>query len=318
MHLITIFVSNFLNRIIPLVFKKRNGLIIDTDLNGQRINLSNETVKVKKKENGLTRETVYFSLEINDFDDLVFRNRNREYGAYVLRKKYNRVVLGGTVIAVLIALFVILIPFFARPRSEKIVSGGNGYYQVRMENLEPPVENIYVPPAPPPPEAAKLAETAKYVPPVIVDTVLPLERAQITTDEALASQNNEVTDVSGSGFGDELIPGGDGTGSEEPLFIVEVMPTFKGGGIDEFRKWVGKRTNYPQAAIDNKIRGTVFLTFVVEKDGSVSNVSVLKGVHPLLDDEAIKAISESPKWTPGLQRGVPVRVRFQIPLSFMY
>jgi protein TonB len=96
------------------------------------------------------------------------------------------------------------------------------------------------------------------------------------------------------------------------------MPTFKGGGLDEFRLWVGKRTNYPQAAIDNKIRGTVFLTFIVEKDGSVSNVSIIKGVHPLLDNEAIKAISESPKWTPGLQRGLPVRVRFQIPLSFMY
>jgi protein TonB len=55
----------------------------------------------------------------------------------------------------------------------------------------------------------------------------------------------------------------------------------------------------------------------VEKDGTVSNVKVLKGVHPMLDNEAIKAISESPKWTPGLQRGLPVRVRYQIPMSFI-
>jgi protein TonB len=96
------------------------------------------------------------------------------------------------------------------------------------------------------------------------------------------------------------------------------MPTFKGGGLDEFRKWVAKRTNYPQAAFERKLRGTVFLTFIVEKDGSVSNVTVIKGVDPLLDSEAVKAISESPKWTPGLQRGEPVRVRYSIPLNFMF
>jgi protein TonB len=274
-------------------------------------------VKVKKEDSGLARKTYYNSLEINDFDELVFKNRNREYGAYVLRKKYNRVLLGGTITAILIALAVILIPFLSRPGSEQIVSGGNGYIQVRMENLESPIENLYVPPAPPPPQAAKLTETVKYVPPVVVDSVMPVEKTQMTTDEALASQENEVVDATGSSFGDDLLPG-DGTGSEEPLFIVEVMPTFKGGGLDEFRLWVGKRTNYPQAAIDNNIRGTVFLTFIVERDGSVSNVSIIKGVHPLLDAEAIKAISESPKWSPGLQRGQPVRVRFQIPLSFMY
>jgi len=274
-------------------------------------------VKVNKKDNEPTRKAIQNSFEINDFDDLVFENRNKEYGAYQLRKKYNRVVFGSTVTATFIALAVVLIPFLARPRSEQILSGGNGYYQVRMENLQPPIEKIFVPPAPPPSEAAKMAESVKYVPPVIVDSVLSVEKTQITTDEALASNDNEAINATGSGFGDDLLPGGDGTGSEEPLFIVEVMPTFKGGGIEEFRKWVGKRTNYPQAAIDNKIRGTVYLTFVVEKDGSVSNVTVLKGVHPLLDDEAVKAISESPKWSPGLQRGQPVRVRFQIPLSFL-
>jgi protein TonB len=96
------------------------------------------------------------------------------------------------------------------------------------------------------------------------------------------------------------------------------MPTFKGGDLSKFRDWVWKRTNYPQAAIDKKIRGTVFLTFIVEKDGSVTNVTVIKGVDPIVDYEAVKTISESPKWSPGLQRGQPVRVRFQIPMNFMF
>lgn len=257
-------------------------------------------------------------LERNDFDELVFKNRNKEYGAYQLRKKYNRVVFGGTVITTLCAVLAVLIPFLARPKSDRIIIAGDGIYQVRMENLDTPVEPIYVPPAPPPPEETKITETVKYVPPVVVDTVLPMESKPVTTDEALASNQNNTSEGSGSSLGEDLLSGGSGDGDEEPLFIVEVMPTFKGGDISKFREWVGKRTNYPQAAIDNKIRGTVYLTFVVEKDGSVSNVTVIKGVHPLLDNEAIKTISESPKWTPGLQRGQPVRVRFQIPLSFMY
>lgn len=258
------------------------------------------------------------SVEVIDFDELVFRNRNKEYGAYQLRRKYNRVVFGGTLITSLFAIAVVLIPFLARPKSEATFTAGNGYYQVRMENLEPPVEQVYIPPAPPPPDASKVPETVKYVPPVVVDTVISVEERQITTDEALASNDSEVIDRTGSGLGDDLLAGGSGDGEEEPLFIVEIMPTFKGGDLSRFREWVGKRTNYPQAAIDNKIRGTVYLTFIVEKDGSVSNVTIIKGVHPLLDNEAIKSISESPKWSPGLQRGQPVRVRFQIPLSFMY
>ena len=258
------------------------------------------------------------SFRISDFDDLVFEHRNREYGAYDLRKRYNRALLAGTIVAALAAIITVMVPFISRPSTERVVSGGDGFYQVRMENLQPPEETIYIPPAPPPPEAAKMKETVEYVPPVVVDSVNPIEKTMVSTDEVLASAEGDLIDASGSGFGDDLLPGGEGTGSDEPLFIVETMPTFKGGDLTEFRNWVGKRTRYPEAAIINKIRGTVFLTFIVEKDGSVSNVTVVKGVHPLLDEEAVKAISDSPKWSPGLQRGQPVRVRFQIPLDFRY
>jgi len=258
------------------------------------------------------------SFRISDFDDLVFEHRNREYGAYDLRKRYNRALLAGTIVAALTAIITVMVPFISHPSTERFVTGGDGFYQVRMENLQPPEEMVYIPPAPPPPEAAKMKETVEYVPPVVVDSVNPSEPTMVSTDEVMASADGDIIDASGSGFGDDLLPGEDGTGSDEPLFIVETMPTFKGGDLTEFRNWVGKRTRYPEAAIINKIRGTVFLTFIVEKDGSVSNVTVVKGVHPLLDDEAVKAISDSPKWSPGLQRGQPVRVRFQIPLDFRY
>jgi protein TonB len=152
----------------------------------------------------------------------------------------------------------------------------------------------------------------------VVDSVPPLEKTQLSTDEYMNQTTNEKVDITGTGNSDDLMTGQEGGVTDEPFFLVEVMPSFKGGGLDKFRDWVTKRTNYPQEAYDRKIRGTVLMTFIVEKDGSVSNVTVVKGVDPLLDNEALKAISESPKWTPGLQRGEPARVRFLIPLNFMF
>ncbi len=71
--------------------------------------------------------------------------------------------------------------------------------------------------------------------------------------------------------------GQEGIETDEAFFIVEVMPAFKGGDINKFREWVMRRTNYPQAAVDNRIQGKVYLTFIVETDGTVSNVTSCKG-----------------------------------------
>ncbi|MEA1886381.1 MAG: energy transducer TonB [Bacteroidota bacterium] len=104
---------------------------------------------------------------------------------------------------------------------------------------------------------------------------------------------------------------------EEQIFVVvEDMPTFRGGDVDKFRQWVQQRIKYPQIAAENGIQGKVFLMFVVEPDGSVSNVSVLRGVDPALDNEAVRVVESSPKWSPGKQRGAPVRVRFSITVNF--
>ncbi|HOO99787.1 MAG TPA: energy transducer TonB [Bacteroidales bacterium] len=256
---------------------------------------------------------------IPGFDDIVFESRNRDYGAYVLRKKYPRAILTGVLISLFVGSASVLLPFFIEPSDEFMVAGGGRYVTVEMEELSPPEDFIYVaPPPPPPPETNRSEEIAKYTVPVIVDTLLTAEPELATIAEALELPADDTDiEVYSNGIGDDLLIG-DGSSEGEPaFFLVEVMPTFRGGGLDKFREWVNKRTNYPQAAVDAKIRGTVFLTFVVEKDGSVSNVTVLKGVHPLLDNEAVKAISESPRWNPGLQRGQPVRVRYQIPMSFV-
>ena len=252
-----------------------------------------------------------------DFDDLLFEMRNKDYGAYQLRKRYNSVVVAGIILASLLVGCVVILPFVLNSGSDRVLSGGAGFVQVQLENFEPPVEQIMIPPAPPPQEA-HIQEIVKYVPPVVVDSVPPLEISLPTTDQVMAQTTDEQTGVTGIGSGDDLLSGAGGDNEGDAFFVVEVMPTFKGGDLSKFRDWVWKRTNYPQAAIDKKIRGTVFLTFIVEKDGSVTNVTVVKGVDPIVDYEAVKTISESPKWSPGLQRGQPVRVRFQIPMNFMF
>jgi protein TonB len=103
---------------------------------------------------------------------------------------------------------------------------------------------------------------------------------------------------------------------EEVFVIVEDMPKFKGGDINKFREWVQKRVRYPEIASENGIQGRVYITFVVETSGLVSNVSVTRSVDPLLDDAAKEAVEASPKWEPGMQRGRPVRVRYSIPIIF--
>lgn len=251
-----------------------------------------------------------------DFDDLLFESRNKDYGAYQLRKKYNSVMAAGILIASLMVSAVVILPFVITPRSDKFIAGGLSYVQVHMDALEPPMDEVVVPPPPPPDDAARMEEIVKYVPPVVVDSVLPLEASQTTTADVLAQSPTENFDAAGTGTGDDLLSGQEGINSDDAFFIVEVMPSFKGGDLNKFSDWVRKRTNYPQAAVENRIEGKVYVTFVIETDGTVTNVTVVKGVDPLIDKEAVRTIQSSPKWSPGLQRGQAVRVRCSMALNF--
>jgi protein TonB len=254
---------------------------------------------------------------IPDFDDLLFETRNKEYGAYQLRKRYNRVLLAGILVSISIGCAAVLLPFLIKLPEDKVLRAGSRYVQVNMEALEPPVD-LVVPPSPPPPESKAIQDIVKYIPPEVVDTIFPLSQTPATTDEILAqSGDNTELEYVGNGMGEDLLSGEGGTELEDPFFLVEVMPSFRGGDLNKFREWVQKRTNYPQEALDRKIQGRIFLTFIVETDGAVSNVTVVKGVDPMIDSEAIRAIQGSPKWTPGLQRGQPVRVRYSMWLAFI-
>ena len=255
--------------------------------------------------------------DIMNFDEELFENRNKDYGAYQLRKRYNSVMMASVLVAVLIFAMAVVMPFLMRPRNEKVLAGGYGYTSVEMQRFEPP-EEIYVPPVVPPAAQAKAEEVMKYVPPEVVDSIVPMELSMPTSDELSDIIPENDSEITGSGSGNNPMGVEGGIATDDPFFFVEQLPTFKGGDINKFRLWVQLRTLYPQEAIDKKIRGSVELTFIVETDGSVSNVNIVKGVDPLIDGEAVKAIESSPKWSPGLQRGKPVRFRYAIKLNFTF
>jgi protein TonB len=103
---------------------------------------------------------------------------------------------------------------------------------------------------------------------------------------------------------------------DQPFVKVEQMPKFQGGDLSTFRNWVMSRLRYPQIAQENGIQGRVLLAFVVEKDGSLTNIQVLQTPDSSLSDEAIRILKSSPKWTPGKQRNQTVRVKYTLPVDF--
>lgn len=264
---------------------------------------------------------------IPSFDEIVFESRNKEYGAYQLRRKYVPTLAFGLIVSVIICCLVIFIPFWrSQHPADMYIAGGSGgggrYVNLDMDNLAPPPEQVYVPKAPPvaPPKPEIIEEAAKYAPPEIVDTLPEVYEELATYDEALAENHDSITIIDeeliyysdGYDFG---IGGGSGDGS--PFLLVEVLPSFRGGDLNTFRQWVAQHTLFPQEAIEKKIQGRVLLTFIVETDGSVSNVTIVRSVAQVIDDEAVRVISSSPKWSPGRQGGKPVRVRYSMWLGFV-
>ena len=97
--------------------------------------------------------------------------------------------------------------------------------------------------------------------------------------------------------------------------IVEQMPSFPGGAA-ELMKWLSSHVQYPAIAIESCIEGTVIVAFIVEPDGSVSNAKLVRSVDPSIDQEALRVVRQMPKWNPGKRAGIPVRVRYCLPIKF--
>jgi protein TonB len=245
---------------------------------------------------------------ISNFDDIVFEIRNKQYGAYVLRKKYSRNVIISLFIGITILATAVITPYLNAKALENRQKRTERQVEIKMENLDQPNEQV----APPPPPPADVVQQQKYFPPVVVDSVKPEEVTQLmTADEAQTEVNNEEV-VEVQGVKEEVQ---EEEAEPEPFYVVEEMPLFPGGEI-ELQKYLAEHTQYPEVAKENNIQGKVIVKFCVTPKGGVDQVSILKGVDPELDKEAIRVVNTLPAFKPGKQGGKPVPVWFIVPINF--
>jgi len=250
---------------------------------------------------------------IEALEEMVFKNRNKEYGSYQLRKKYRKYVTVSLIIGLVLIGAGVGYPLISsylnksRLIREKEKS-------VTAEMMNAPKEELPPPPPPPPPPEALVAKVKFTAPVVVEDTTI--ETGLQTQDDLANKANPEVPteDVSVE-IKDEKPQVIEQPQQAEIFTVVEEQPGYPGG--EESRiKFLTDNIKYPEEAKELGIQGKVFVTFVVEIDGSITDVRVLRGIGGGCDEEAIRVVKAMPRWVPGKQRGVPVRVQFNLPIKF--
>ena len=209
-------------------------------------------------------------------------------------------------IGLVIALGLTLLAF-NWSTSEKAVSTLEADQQVEVEEEIVPITND----TPPPPPETSVAEPVMSDIIDIVDDDIKVD-TKIIINEDDKNQGVEIKEyVQAAEIAEEVVED-----DVIPFAIVEDKPMFQGKDAIEFTKWVYNNIVYPEIAKENGVQGRVTLQFEIGKDGTVTNVKVLRGVDSSLDKEAVRVVSNSPKWTPGKQRGKAVKVKYNFPVTF--
>lgn len=266
----------------------------------------------------------------NNWVDLVFEGRNKEYGAYALRKETGKrnlksmLIVFAAIIAIMAAVAAKVAIENAFPKKVAMET------DVELSKLAQKKEAKVEKKAPVKVEEQKVVEkvksSVKFTPPVIK------KDSEVKPEEELKSQ--EDLNKTKTAIGSFDVKGNDEAGGEvlkakeviaqpEPpkeeetkvFDVVEVMPSFPGGQSALF-EYLSKNIKYPVVAEENGVQGRVIVTFVVERNGSITDVQVAKSVDPSLDKEAVRVIKSMPHWIPGKQNGSAVRVKFTVPVTF--
>lgn len=246
------------------------------------------------------------------WEDLVFENRNKLYGAYRLRKTYANHLLSGLSITVLVASVIL---FWHAGRENNVIA----------ERVLPPLYDsgiIYVLPPPPPfaprtPLPAARPRGTRASGPVVVTQDEVEEVAEFVPVVDFASGDSvgtgDIVPIEGAGIFE--IPQPAPSIAPEVLDIAEVMPQYE-GGMEAMMKFIQKKIRYPRVPRQLGIEGTVFVSFIVKGDGAVADVRVIRGVHPDYDEEAARVISMLSMWKGGRHNGRPVSVKMVLPIKF--
>ena len=203
-------------------------------------------------------------------------------------------------IGLIVALLVVIAAFLYTPREVTVEKIDINYGPVEEQITEITRQDQK------PPEPPKKTEIT-----VITDILnIVTNDTKISTEVDFAEFEEDVEIIQQVAVEEENIE------DDQPFVKVEEMPTFQGGDLNKFRNWVQSKVRYPQIAQENNISGRVFLMFVVERDGSLTNIQVLQTPDTSLSDEAIRVLKTSPKWKPGKQRNQTVRVKYTLPIDF--
>lgn len=268
----------------------------------------------------------------NEWSDLLFENRNKEYGAYVLRHQTGNRNLASILailvfVAAIVSLLVIKNEYDRYVAKHTVVVYDQGMETSNLKNKAPEVkraepirrENIEE-------VVEKIKCSIKFVAPIIKkdDEVDPKDEMR-TQDEIMKSKVSiSVFDVLNGSEDGEVLKAKQMLVTEpvkpkveeyKVFEVVEQMPSFP-GGTGALMQYLSKNIKYPPVAEEMGIQGRVICTFVVERDGSVSDIRIARSVDPSLDKEAIRVVSGMPKWIPGRQNGQMVRVKYTLPVTF--
>jgi protein TonB len=262
-----------------------------------------------------------------DLLDLLFQNRNKEYGAYQLRKLYNRYMTRGGLLTIALSVLLAAMPSLAKlvrsafPKDDTMTA---------VVDLMPPpdLETTTPPPVPPPVEPLPARPTLTFLPPRVMDEDEVEEKALPPTVDEM--QNVDISTKTQDGV-EGGVPEGiveEPTAEEVPpavevekpagdkiFIIVEQKPAFEGGDA-ALVKYLSQNLQYPRLALENDISGTVVIQFVVNTDGSIVNTNIFRDIGGGCGEEALRVVRGMPKWLPGKQRGKPVRVQFNLPIKF--
>lgn len=249
----------------------------------------------------------------NDLDEVVFEKRNKKYGAYFLRKTYNRNVTVALTITIIFTIFIVAIPLIAiYMHRDQLMSAGSelmGYKEITVEIASLPMST-----APPVP----ISENYKLQVPVVVNDTADQFLVNSQAEENEQGKNKKNENGPGNEFtqnGGQVLGGGFGAGVYG-FNMVSQKPYFPGGdeGMNNFIK---TNIKYPDLARNYRIQGTIFIAFIVETDGSLTNIKVLKGIGAGCDEEAERVVKLMPKWMPGKQNNSFVRVQVMIPIKLI-
>ena len=246
---------------------------------------------------------------IRHWDDVVFENRNKLYGAYILRRAYSNRLLSGLGVTVAIVT-VILSLHNTRSREEKVI-------------VRPTLPETGIVLRQPPSLEPRRPPERQVQPPV---NNVDKRNVLVTTEEVTDDHTEAIEEyIAQSDFdlGPVGVPDGEVSAPSivpEPVAepfrdFAEVMPEYE-GGLEAMMKFLQKKIHYPRVPRQMQIEGTVYVRFLVNGDGSVSDVEVIRGIHPDCDREAMRVIAMLPSWKGGSHNGRPVSVRMVLPIKF--